>query len=177
LALRRLYRTRFRLEARYRFGFIARTPRAIEWAMRRDLRIGVVMRPDHPLAKAPGMTIAACLDYPVAVAKPEGSIREVIEPFLQPSALLRPPVVEVDSIRMLVDLAQIGHYVVVMTPIGAKNETQSGNLAFRPLEDPGLPTYRFAFMVRSADHWHFAPTVFYENAKQHFEAINLPGAV
>jgi DNA-binding transcriptional LysR family regulator len=79
--------------------------------VRRDVRIGVVMRPDHPLASAPGMTIAACLAYPVAVAKPEGPIREVIEPFLQPSDLLRPAVVEVDSIRMLVDLAQIGHHL------------------------------------------------------------------
>jgi hypothetical protein len=83
---------------------------AIEWAVRRDVRIGVVMRPDPPLASAPGMTIAACLAYPVAVAKPEGSTREVIETFLQPSALLRPPVVEVDSIRMHVDLVQIGRH-------------------------------------------------------------------
>ena len=75
------------------------------------MRIGIVMRPDHRLASAPGMTIAACLAYPVAVSKPKGSIREVIEPFLQPSGLLRPPEVEVDSIRMLVDLAQIGHHV------------------------------------------------------------------
>jgi hypothetical protein len=64
-----------------------------------------------------------------------------------------------------------------MTPIRAQNEIQSGNLVFRPLEDPGLPTNCFALMVRTADHQHFAPTVFYENAKQHFEAINLPGAV
>jgi hypothetical protein len=63
------------------------------------VRIGIVMRPDDRLA------------YPVAVSKPKGSIREVIEPFLQPSGLLRPPEVEVDSIRMLVDLAQIGHHV------------------------------------------------------------------
>jgi hypothetical protein len=88
----------------------------------------------------------------------------VIEPFLQASALLRPPVVEVDYIRMLVDLVQIGHRVSVMAPIRAKNEIQSGNLVFRPLEDRGLPTNRFALMVRAA-------------GQQHFEAINLPGAV
>ena len=147
--------------------------------MRREVRIGVVMRPDHPLASDPGMTIAACLPYPVAVAvaKPEGSIRKVIEPFLQPSALLRPPVVEVDAIPMVVDLVQAGHHVSVMTPIGAQNEIQSGNLVFRPLKDPSLPTNRFALVVRAAGHQYFAPTVFYENAKQYFEAINLSGAV
>ena len=57
------------------------------------------------------MSIAACLAYPVAVTKPEGSTGEVIETFLQPSALLRPPVVGVDPIRMLVDLVQNGHHV------------------------------------------------------------------
>jgi DNA-binding transcriptional LysR family regulator len=159
------------------FGFISGVSRGIAVAVRRDIRIGVVMRPGHPLANVPKLTLAACLAHPVAVAKPEISIREVIEPFLQRSALARPPLVEVDSIRMLVELAQIGHHASIMTPIGAQNEIQSGALLFRELEDPGLPTNRFGLMVRAGGNLHFAPAVFYEHAKHHFEAIELPGAI
>lgn len=99
------------------------------------------------------------------MAKPEISIREVIEPFLQRSPTVRMPLVEVDSIRMLVELALLGEYVSVMTPIGAQNEIKSGALLFRALEDAGLPTNRFGVMVRAGGTLQFAPAVFYEHAK------------
>jgi hypothetical protein len=88
-----------------------------------------------------------------------------------------PPLVEVDSIRMLVELALDGHYASVMTPIGAQNEVKSGALLFRPLEDIGLPTNRFGLMTRAGAGLRFAPAVFYEHAKQHFDKIELPGAI
>jgi hypothetical protein len=92
-------------------------------------------------------------------------------------ALTRPPLVEVDSIRMLVELAHIGHHVSIMTPIGAQNEIESGALVFRELQDTGLPTNRFGLMIRTGGNLHFAPAVFYEHARHHFDAIRLPGAV
>ena len=159
------------------FGFLAKIPRGIEVAVRRDVRIGVVMRKDHPLAFVDRLTLSACLAHPLAVAKPEISIREVIDPFLQRSAHVRQPLVEVDSIRMLVELAQIGYHASVMTPIGAQNEINSGKLLFRPLEDAGLPNNRFALLLRAGGALHFAPAVFYDLARRHFEAIVLPGVV
>ncbi|WP_448149586.1 LysR family transcriptional regulator [Labrys miyagiensis] len=158
-------------------GFIAGRLRGIEVAVRRDVRIGAVMRPDHPLATAPTVTLAACLASNIAVGKPEISIREVIEPFLQRTTTAPPPFVEVDSIRMLVELALIGHHVSIMTPIGAHSEIQRGELVFRSLDEPGLPTNRFGLMVRAAGNLQFAPAVFYEHARQHFETLELPGAV
>lgn len=159
------------------FGFVSRPNDHVEVAVRRDVRIGVVMRPDHALAAAPRVTLAACIAHPMAVAKPEISIRGVIEPFLQKSALVLPPLVEVDSIRMLVELALLGGRISVMTPIGVQNEIRSGALLFRPLEDVGLPTNRFGLMVRAGVNLHFAPAVFYEHAKQHFSDLELPGAI
>lgn len=159
------------------FGFVARHSAQVEVAVRRDVRIGVVMRPDHPLAEASNLTLAACIAHPMAVAKPEISIRDVIEPFLQQSALILPPLVEVDSIRMLVELALIGGYASIMTPIGVQNEIKSGTLVFRPLEDPGLPTNRFGLMVRAGTSLYFAPAMFYDHAKYHFSSLELPGEI
>ncbi|WP_197028217.1 LysR family transcriptional regulator [Bosea sp. 117] len=159
------------------FGFVTQPPRQIEMAVRRDVRIGAVMRPDHPLAAQERLTLDLCLAHPIAVAKPEISIRDVIEPFLTRTGGRAPPLVEVDSIRMLVELALLGHYVSIMTPIGVQNELKNGTLVFRPLEDFGLPTNRFGLMVRAGGGLHFASAVFYEHAKGHFQALELPGAV
>ncbi|MBP0583408.1 LysR family transcriptional regulator [Labrys sp. LIt4] len=159
------------------FGFVARPSEHVEIAARRDVRIGVVMSPDHPLMKVPTLTLADCIAFPMAVAKPEISIRDVIEPFLQRSALNLPSLVEVDSIRMLVELALIGGYASVMTPIGAQNELRSGALRFRALEDPDLPTNRFGLMVRARSTQQFAAAVFYDHAMQHFGSLELPGEI
>jgi len=159
------------------FGFIARTPRQINVAFRRDVRIGAVMVPTHPLAGVEHLTMDMCLDHALAVARPEISIREVIEPFLRRSSSILPPMVEVNSIRMLAELALGGHYLSIMTPIGAQNEIAAGQLIFKPLEDGGLPTNRFGILVRSGSALHLAPAIFFDHAKSYFEGVELPGAI
>lgn len=159
------------------FAFVAKPPRQVSLAFRRDVSIGVVMVPGHPLAGAANLTMAQCLEHPLAIGKPEISIREVVEPFLHASAAIIPPLVEVDSIRMLVELALGGHYASVMTPIGAQNEIANGSLVFRPLQDGGLPTNRFGILVRSGSALHMAPAIFFEHAKSYFEGLALPGAI
>ncbi len=159
------------------FGFITAPPRGVEIAVRRDVRIGAVMHPSHRLAARATLTIANCTAVCVAVAKPGLSIREVIEPFLQRTAAMRPPLVEADSIRMLVELALLGAHVSIMTPIGAQNEIDRGELVFRPLSDPGLPNNRFGLMVRAGGALSFAPAAFFEHAKDFFRDVKLPGSV
>lgn len=159
------------------FGFIARPPKQVNIAFRRDVHIGAVMAPGHPLAAEPDVTMAQCLDYPLAVARPEISIREVIEPFLRQASLILPALAEVNSIRMLAELALAGHYLSIMTPIGAQNEIASGQLVFRPLRDSGLPTNRFGILVRSTSALHLAPAIFFDHAKAYFDDLVLPGAI
>jgi hypothetical protein len=77
------------------------------------------------------------------VGKRDLSIREAIEPILQDSLSIQYPLLEVGSIRMLVELARIGHHVSIMTPVGAHNEIRDGELIFRPLEDRRIPINRF----------------------------------
>jgi DNA-binding transcriptional LysR family regulator len=159
------------------FAFIAKPPRQVDVAFRRDVSIGAVMAPDHPLATVSALTMRQCLEHPLAVGKPEISIREVIEPFLRSSATILPPLVEVDSIRLLVELALGGHYASIMTPIGAQNEIAAGKLVFRELRDGGLPTNRFGILVRSGGALHLAPAIFLDHAKAYFEDLILPGAI
>ncbi len=159
------------------FGFVTTPHPQIEIALRRDVRIGAVMRADHPLAARQTLSLGDCLRHPMVIGSPDISIRSVIEPFLQRSVTALPPLVEVDSLRMMVELAQQGHYLAIMTPIGAHAEISSGALVFRPLSDPGLPQNRFGVMVRAGRGLSFAPAAFLGHARSYLAGIELPGSV
>ncbi|MBU1174300.1 MAG: LysR family transcriptional regulator [Alphaproteobacteria bacterium] len=159
------------------FGFLSGPPLGVEIVQRRDVRVGVVMRPDHPLAATEHIVIADCLTHGLAIPRPEISIRQVVMPFMQRAADLLPPVVEVNSIRMLVELALNGGHVSIMTPIGAQHEIAAGRLIFRPLEDKGLPTNRFGILIHPVNALYFAPAVFFEHAKAYFDTLDFPGSV
>ena len=96
--------------------------------------------------------------------------------FLRRSGLVLPPLVEVNSIRVLVELALGGHYLSITTPIGAQNEIADGRLVFKPLGDSGLPTNRFGILVRADSALHLAPAIFFDHAKAYFESLALPGS-
>lgn len=166
-----------REEADVGFGFLARPMPGIEMTVRRDVHIGVLMPPDHALAGAQALTLADCFLHPVAIGRRELSIREAIQPILDQMPNRRPPLLEVGSIRMLVELAAIGHHVAVTTPIGAEREIAEGRIIFKPLTDAALPTNRFGLMVRASADLHFAPAVFYDLAREHFAMLELPGTV
>ena len=158
-------------------GFVSAPSSRVDIVQRRDVRIGVMMRPDHPLAQAKRIVLADCLGHPLAVPRPEISIREVIAPFMYQAADMMPPMIEVNSIRMLVELALKGTHVSISTPIGAQHEIAEGQLVFRPLEDEGLPTNRFGILLHPVNSLHFASAVFYEHAKAYFDTLDFPGAV
>lgn len=159
------------------FGFLVNPPRGISVAGPRRVPIGAVMLPGHPLAIAPNVTLATCLEHSIAIAKPEVSIRGVIEPFLRRTAFDLPPLVEVDSIRMLVELALVGGHVSIMTPVGAHNELAAGTLVFRALDEPGLPANQFSLLTRQDAMLQYAVAVFYEQAHEFLNSIELPGEV
>lgn len=150
------------------FTFIAKPHREIEIAIRRDLPIGAVMRADHPLAIEARPSFATCFVHPFAVPRRGLSIREVIEPFLEHGASARRSFVEVNSIRMLFELAKTGRYVSFMTPLGIERELASGEVVFRPLADKGLALNRFGMVIRAGGDLRFAPAAFFNLASRHF---------
>jgi DNA-binding transcriptional LysR family regulator len=159
------------------FGFVTDANPQIAIALCRDVSIGAMIRHDHPLADMRGpVQLSECLLYPMAIATPEISIRKVVDPFLHMATPSLPPMVEVDSIRMLVELALTGRYVSVTTPIGAQGEIAEGRLVFRPLAEEGLPENRFGVLLRTAGSLPLAAAVFLDFARNQFSRIELPGS-
>ena len=158
------------------FGFVHDQPSGIEIALRRDVRIGALMPIDHPLASVKNLSLQDCLKHSIAIARPEISLRGIIDPYLDKMGSL-PPVVEANSIQMLVELTKLGGHIAIMTPIGAQREIANGEICFRPLEDTGLPLNRFAILLRSHSNLQFGPAVFYEFVLNRLAAAHLPGAI
>ncbi|MDQ7774385.1 LysR family transcriptional regulator [Paracoccus aminovorans] len=160
------------------FGFPTDTHPQIAVALHRDVHIGAMIRHDHPLADSRGpVSLAECLAHPMAIANSEISIRRIVDPFLLQATQTLPPMVEVDSIRMLVELALTGRYVSITTPIGAQTDIAEGRLVFRPLSEEGLPANRFGVMLRGGGTLPLAAAVFLDYARNQFLRIELPGAV
>ena len=157
------------------FTFIARPPRGLDVAIRRDLPIGAVMRPDHPLAVNPAPTFADCAAHLIAVPGRGLSIRDVLEPFIDQEPRGKRSFVEANSIRMLVELAASGRYVAFVTALGIDRDVAEGRVVFRPLADRGLPLNRFGLVVRSGGTLRFAPAAFFDHAKATFDAIESLG--
>jgi len=151
------------------FGFIARPRREIEIAIRRDLPIGAVMRPDHPLAGETRPSFAACFAHPFAVPRRGLSIREVIDPFLDQGGPGQRSFVEVNSIRMLFELARTGRYLAFMTPLGIEEALAAGEVVFRPIADRGLALNRFGMIIRAGGDLRYAPAAFFNLASRHFD--------
>jgi len=152
------------------FTFLAAQHRGIEIAVRRDLPIGAVMRADHPLAGEMRPSFATCYAHPFAVPRQGLSIREIIEPFLSQDGSRGRSFVEVNSIRMLFELAKTGRYLSFMTPLGIERELASGEVVFRPIADKGLPLNRFGMVIRKGGDLRFAPAAFFNLASSHFRA-------
>ena len=159
------------------FGFLSGPPVGVEIVQRRDVRIGILMHPGHPLAEKETLMLADCLTHRLAIPRPEVSIHQVVMPFMRRATDVLPPMIEVNSIRMLVELALSGDHVSIMTPIGAQHEIATNKLVFRPLADEGLPTNRFGILVHPVSVLHFAPAVFFEHAKAYFDTLDFPGSV
>lgn len=151
------------------FTFIARPRREIEIAIRRDLPIGAVMRADHPLAGEARPSFATCFAHPFAVPRRGLSIRDVIEPFLDQGGSAQRSFVEVNSIRMLFELAKTGRYLSFMTPLGIEGELASGDVVFRPIADKGLALNRFGMVIKAGGDLRYAPAAFFNLASSHFD--------
>jgi len=152
------------------FTFLASQRREIEIAIRRDLPIGAVMRADHPLANEARLSFATCFGHPFAVPRHGLSIRDVMEPFLGQGGSRGRSFVEVNSIRMLFELAKTGRYLSFMTPLGIERELASGEVVFRPIADKGLALNRFGMVIRKGGDLRFAPAAFFNLASSHFHA-------
>jgi DNA-binding transcriptional LysR family regulator len=147
------------------FTFNPTSLEGLEVAAARDMRIGAVMAPSHPLAGAGRLALADCLAHPIAWPSRGLSLRAVLDH--APAARRLEPAFECNSLRLMASLARRGSCIAFQTPIGIEQEIAAGTLKFVPLADRRLPIDRLMVVRRQGQKSRLAADAFLAVAEHH----------
>jgi DNA-binding transcriptional LysR family regulator len=126
-------------EADIGFTFNPTSLDGLEVAYQKDMQIGAVVSPDHPLCALKKVRLADCLAYPHAWPARGLSLRTALDAGLAKSDAHLAPVLECNSLRVMSALARQGRCVAFQTPVGVEQHLASGALKFLPLKDKAVP--------------------------------------
>jgi DNA-binding transcriptional LysR family regulator len=136
----------------------------LDIAFHRDLAIGAVVRPGHPLTMAKKPSLADCLAYPFCLPSDGLSLRKRIDMVLADRPLARGAHVEANSLKLMKALAGSDDTVVFQTVIGLERELADGTLVFLPLSDTPLRRDRFTVLTSSHRGLSHAARAFFDHA-------------
>lgn len=101
-----------------------------------DVPVGVAVLPEHPLASHSGVRLRDCLEHPVVFPSTGLEFRKVLDRINTGIGNCVAPVLEVNSIFALKQLAVSGPDAVLMTANTLLDEVEAGRVILRPLSDP-----------------------------------------
>lgn len=133
----------------------------------RDMQLGAVMAPDHPLASAAKLQLADCLAYPVAWPSRGLSLRAILDRALGPRRVIPQMRVECNSLRLMAALARDGNCIAFQTEIGVEDDLAAGTLVFVPLATRRMPLDQFMVVRRSGSKARPAIDAFLAISRQH----------
>jgi DNA-binding transcriptional LysR family regulator len=131
----------------------------------RDMHLGAVMAPSHPLAGMKSLTLAQCLSHPIAWPSPGLSLRAALDKI--PGTCSLRPAFECNSLRLMASLARRGSCIAFQTPIGIEQEMSEGKLVWIPLGDKRLPLDRLMLVRRHGPRGRVAADAFAELVRAH----------
>lgn len=118
--------------------FIDRRQRSYELTARLRTALGAIMRPDHPLAAAEGVTLTQCADYPVVMLNDPWLLDAVSESeFIHSGAQFSARILS-NSLTVMKAAMRSGLGIGFFTPTGFVDEIRGGELVCVPLMEPGL---------------------------------------
>lgn len=139
------------------FTFNATSLSGLEVGLARDMPVGAVMAPGHPLAKAKKLSLAECLDHPVAFPSRGLSLRSILDRAAPGGAA---PRFECNSLRLMASLAKRGLCIAFQTPTGIEQELAEKRLVFVPLTGERLLPDRLMVVRRSGRTGRLAADAF-----------------
>jgi DNA-binding transcriptional LysR family regulator len=129
------------------FTFVGQIPHSVRYMTEISAPIGVVMRADHPLANKLAVDFDEVSRYPVLTQSgplPRGA--DVDAAFATFKGQLKPKL-QSNSIQMLKLAIILNMGVSLFTRLGFLHEIEQGDLAWRPLNSPGINTLRIGLVV------------------------------
>ncbi len=147
------------------FTFNPTSLERLEAVTTRDLQLGAIMAPNHPLGRQPRLSLSDCLNHPVAWPSRGLSLRTILDSV--PAARKVRPAFECNSLRLMASLARRGSCIAFQTPIGIEQELAAGTLVWIPLTGKRLPLDRLNLVCRAGAAARPALDAFLTVAQKH----------
>ncbi|MDS9469405.1 LysR family transcriptional regulator [Paracoccus sp. MBLB3053] len=96
-------------------------------------QLGAVVARNHPLTIKSSVRLSDCLVYPLVLADPSLSLREVVQN-LAPAGSVLMPTVETNSTELMKRLVRRAPHITFLNRVDVDQELRDGDLAFLPLE-------------------------------------------
>jgi DNA-binding transcriptional LysR family regulator len=157
-------------------GFMFNPPpkSGVNWGASVPLKIGAVMKPDHPLARRRGLRLAECQPYPVILPDMTFPNRAWLDAAIAKSALQFHMPVCSNSFQLMRELAREGMGIVFQTTVGIEDELRSGELAYVPIRDSSIVPSVLVALVRAKQELHAAAAIFLDDVRKTFSSISSP---
>jgi DNA-binding transcriptional LysR family regulator len=127
--------------------FIDRRYRGYSVAARIRMRLGAIMRPDHPLAKRQELTLTQCAAYPVVMLNDPWILNATAEAEFTHSGAQFRPLVITNSLAMTKQSIHAGLGIGFFTPTGFVDELKAGSLVHVPLAEPDLSASEIGLLI------------------------------
>ncbi|MCW0000105.1 LysR family transcriptional regulator [Pararhizobium sp. YC-54] len=111
--------------------------------------LGVILRPDHPLACRGQVSFAECAAYPLIFSSPELTISHEMAPVIAKHKGPLKVLLETASVDLAKSIAALGLGIAFQTRLGLESEIQEGRLAFVPLKTSPRAFSELSIYVRS----------------------------
>jgi DNA-binding transcriptional LysR family regulator len=124
-------------------------PAPVQVVMASQLTVGVVMRPDHPLAGKKALKFSQCLGYPMALPAPHMQARKLLDQVLWRMKARVVPLIETDSTTFMRQAVQQLNCISFMTMADAAPDIAAGRMVYAGLTDKSLPESTTALFIRA----------------------------
>ncbi|GAB6855730.1 LysR family transcriptional regulator [Asaia astilbis] len=136
--------------------------------------LGLVTRPDHPLAKLDEARFSLCASYDVIAPSAPLALAQKIEWLVSETGQALNSVCESDDIEMIKSLIRNGVGISILSYVDVVQDVRSGSLAFVPFSNRKIRPFELSFCVDQARSLPMAARVVAQALEAAFPGLSPP---
>lgn len=151
-------------------GFMFNPPPSgsVSWGASVKLKIGAVMKPDHPLAGRKSLMLSDCQPYPVILPDLTFPNRSWLDVAISRSGETFHAVVYSNSFLIMRALAKEGMGIAFQTTVGIESDLRDHDLVHVPLKDPVIMPSVLVALLRAKYKLPVGAAIFFDEIRQIF---------